>query len=154
MRTSRSRIDVGLVFVVLSAAGCSHSHSVDASMDTRDASADPCASDAAVERDGQATFMCPSPASPRPWTSPGECWAWAQIVGAGLTDPDAVSVRTQAADRGDGGVYVYCVRANYCAGNDPSSCQCGRGPACGVGQICARRSRCDPMECLPCTANY
>ncbi len=72
-----------------------------------------------------------------------ECWQLARRMGAGLTDPIALCVQ-------NGG----CVSADFCANyDDASSCRCGRGPACGVGYVCARRSPCDPLECWPCRAN-
>ena len=78
------------------------------------------------------------------------CYEWAYRVGAGYTDPTAQLVCFLGAD---GGQVNACERANWCGSESAGSCQCGRGPACTMGQVCARRSVTSPYECLPCRAD-
>lgn len=150
MRTSRS--DPWIAMIAICAAACSSPSGPDASVDAAHASV--CA-DAGVPRDAGptdgATFTCPTFRTFQCDSfGRGDCWDWAQRVGAGLTDPSAVCVGVADGGPENG---AHCARGDDCTSLDESSCRCGRHPACGIGQVCARRSPCDPLECLPCRAD-
>ncbi len=158
--------DVVCIVLGLCLAGCARSTSIDESA-SREAGVD-AAPDAASVRDG-AAMDAPVPESGPPdggvdahvsdagmygcpthvelvcdGISRAECYDWAYQVGPGYTDQSAVLICN---------LHDECVRANYCSDQtDASTCQCGDGPPCHEGQVCARRSPTSRLECLPCRA--